>query len=147
MLAFIILFFITLAAFLLLLDNNVKAALDDICWLNSPDDLAESELSTDDCPDTQIALEWSRLWDCAGLALQSGVRRQVSQVIKSRHRVRQRLLFLRKRDELGFSFRISSLHQLMACRHASGADGDAVAQTLFIPKAQCAFSPLCFFLS
>ena len=38
----------------------------------------------------------------------------------------QVLLCSRKRDELTFSFRISSLHQLVVCRHASGADSDGV---------------------
>lgn len=147
MLAIIILLFISAAAFLLSRDNKGNVALDDICWLNSPDDLSDVDLFSADCPHYQMSQEWSRLWDCTGQVLRARFHRHKQRLAAISPSPCQRVLCCRKRDELRFSFRISSLRQLIACRHASGADCHHAGQPGFIHKAQCAFSPLCFFLS
>jgi hypothetical protein len=109
---------------LLSIDRKIKAMLDDLCWFNSVNELAENNLPEAECMDTQMAQSWSCLWDCAGEALCVSVRQRFHRLARFCSRFPHSLLSLRKRAELAFSFRNSSLHQLLVCRHASGADAD-----------------------
>ncbi|PXW40525.1 hypothetical protein DET57_11775 [Klebsiella oxytoca] len=115
---------------LLSIDSKIKVMLADSCWFNSVNDLAESDIAPVLCAESQITQNWSQLWDCAGQALCSGFSQSGQKEGLSRRLLPQGLLCSRKRDELAFSFRISSLHQLVVCRHASGADSDSVANKL-----------------
>lgn len=147
MLAIIILLFISAAAFLLSRDNKGNVALDDICWLNSPDDLSDVDLFSADCPHYQMSQEWSRLWDCTGQALRARFHRHKQRLAAISPSPCQRVLCCRKRDELRFSFRISSLRQLIACRHASGADCHHAGQPVSSTKHNARFRHCAFFLS
>ena len=118
---------------LLSIDSKIKVMLADSCWFNSVNDLAESDIAPAPCDEIQITQKWSQLWDCAGQALCSGFSQAVQKEGHCRRLLPQALLCSRKRYELAFSFRISSLHQLVVCRHASGADSDSVAN-----------NPICF---
>lgn len=117
---------------LLSTDRKIKSVLDDLCWFNSVGDLTENDIAEPECFDIQIAHSWSCLWDCASEALYASLRP------RSHHAARFSLhyphvqLWRRKRDELAFCFRNSNLHQLLVCRHASGADGDAHGWAFFV---------------
>ncbi|QRF10364.1 hypothetical protein [Klebsiella africana] len=111
---------------LLSADSKIKVMLADLCWFNSVNDLVESDITSTSCAESQITQKWSQLWDCAGQALCSGFSQSGDMKRYAHRQFPQVLLCSRKRDELAFSFRISSLHQLVVCRHASGADGDSV---------------------
>lgn len=113
------LFFILLSA-----DRKMKAMLGGLCWFNSINCLTESDLSEPECMDIQMAKEWSLLWECASQSLCAGVRQRFCRQTHFCQHFQHSLLCRRKRDELLFCFRNSSLHQLLICRHASGADAD-----------------------
>ncbi len=109
---------------LLSIDLKIKTMLDELCWFNSVNALAENEDIEQECMDTQMAESWSCLWDCAGEALCVSVCQRCHRLARFNLRFPQVLLCRRKRDELAFSFRNSSLHQLLVCRHTSGADAE-----------------------
>ncbi|WP_233596219.1 oligogalacturonate-specific porin KdgM family protein [Citrobacter braakii] len=111
---------------LLSIDSKIKIILADSCWFNSVNDLVEIDITPTSCTENLITQKWSLLWDCAGQALCSGFRQSCEMKRYAHRQFPQVLLCSRKRDELTFSFRISSLHQLVVCRHASGADSDRV---------------------
>lgn len=111
---------------LLSIDSKIKVILADSCWFNSVNDLVEIDITPTSCAENLITQKWSLLWDCAGQALCSGFRQSCEMKRYAHRQFPQVLLCSRKRDELTFSFRISSLHQLVVCRHASGADSDGV---------------------
>ncbi|TQO04458.1 UNVERIFIED_ORG: hypothetical protein FHU01_4782 [Citrobacter freundii] len=115
----------SLLLILLSCDRKIKRMLDYFCWFNSVNDLAENDIAEQECMDTQMAREWSSLWDCASEAIGASVRQRCHRPARFGLHFPQALLCRRKRDELAFSFRNSSLHQLLVCRHASGADGES----------------------
>ncbi|MFU0968077.1 hypothetical protein [Kluyvera ascorbata] len=109
---------------LLSVDCKIKTMLDGLCWFNSVNALAENDIPDAECMDIQMAQSWSCLWDCAGEALCVSVRQRCHRLARFCAYFPHALLRRRKCAELAFSFRNSSLHQLLVCRHASGSDGD-----------------------
>jgi hypothetical protein len=132
---------------LLSIDSKIKVMLADSCWFNSVNDLAKSDIAPVPGAESQITQKWSQLWDCAGQALCSGFSRPGQKKGRSRRLLPQALLCSRKRDELVFSFRISSLHQLVVCRHASCADSDSVVNNLiYLPQSTMRVFAIVLFL-
>ncbi|MCS3432490.1 hypothetical protein [Klebsiella sp. BIGb0407] len=103
----------------------MKTMLDDLCWFNAVNSLAESEADEAECMDTQMAKQWSQLWDCAGQTLCASIRRPFHHQQHLCPHVRDTGLNSRKREELVFSFRNSNLYQLLVCRHAGGSDSES----------------------
>jgi len=145
--------FITLimnsVAFLLSIDSKIKALLDNACWFNSLQDLTTNNTPDDgDDMDAQMAQNWSSLWDCAGQALHINIEHHFYLVNPSAQPASPSTLGCRKRTELTFCSRNTSLHQLVLCRHASGSDGDHLPAypSLFI-KHNARFRHCAFLLS
>ncbi len=113
-----------IVSILLSADRKMKLMLDGLCWFNSINCLTENDLPESDCMDMQIAKGWSLLWECASQSLCTGIRQRFCQKTPFCQHFQHSLLCRRKRDELLFCFRNTSLHQLLVCRHASGADAD-----------------------
>lgn len=135
-------------ALLLALDGKIKVMLNDVCWFNSVTDLAVNSLPVEECLDIQMAQHWSSLWDCAAQALHPETDRHFY-VSPGVAQPQQPVAALghRKRAELAFSPHNSSLHQQVLCRHASGSDDHHHQILIPFHQAQCAFSPLCFFIA
>ena len=113
---------------LLSLDRKMKTMLDNLCWFNAVNNLNESEVDDAECMDTQMAKEWSQLWDCAGQTLCASIQRPFHYQQHSGLPVQDSGLNCRKREELVFSFRNSNLYQLLVCRHAGGSDSEGPAK-------------------
>lgn len=116
---------------LLSIDRKMKTMLDDLCWFNSVNSLAEAD-TEEECLDIQMAKEWSQLWDCAGQTLCDSIRQQLHHQEHSNLHIQHNGLGCRKREELVFSFRNSNLYQLLVCRHAGGSDSESQAKKFVI---------------
>lgn len=110
---------------LLSLDRKIKTVLDDLCWFNAVNSLTEIEADEPECMDTQMAREWSQLWDCAGQTLCASIQKPFPYQEHSGSHIQDTGLNCRKREELVFSFRNSNLYQLLVCRHAGGSDSES----------------------
>jgi len=120
---------------LLSLDRKMKTMLDDVCWFNAINSLTETDSDESECMDTQMAKEWSQLWDCAGETLCASIRQPFHRDEHFAPHFQNAGLNVRKREELVFSFRNSNLYQLLVCRHAGGSDSDSQAKK-FVISAQ-----------
>jgi len=110
---------------LLSLDRKIKTMLDGLCWFNAVNSLTEIEADEPECMDTQMAREWSQLWDCAGQTLCASIQQPFPYQAHSGSHIQDTGLNCRKREELVFSFRNSNLYQLLVCRHAGGSDSES----------------------
>ncbi|WP_318373134.1 hypothetical protein [Enterobacter sp.] len=128
-------------------DSAVRAWLSKICWFTSVPSLEKDDAIIHDALDENTAVGWAQLWSSAG-KLCASVYRPIARLIKITHRASYAArLHSRKRDELAFLFRISSLRQLMACHHASGASDDAAFRLLVSPQSTMrAFAIVLFLL-
>jgi hypothetical protein len=138
---------ITLYRFMLLMfGGRARVWLNNSCWFNSVSELEKDDSVYSDSLDNVCVVNWSRLW-CSAEDLYHSLRHPHFPLLKARHSVvRPRRLAIRKRYELAFLFRISSLHQLLMCLHASGDCGDASMQETVLPRSTMRFSAIVLFL-
>ncbi|NIF46840.1 hypothetical protein F3J28_03540 [Enterobacter sp. Ap-1006] len=137
---------ITLFRFMLLmLGNKARVWLNNSCWFNSVSELEKDDAVYFDSLDNACVVNWSRLWCSAG-ALYHSLRYSHPPLLKRGHRVaRPHRLAVRKRYELSFLCRISSLHQLMKCLHAGGDAGDAAMLAAVRSQSTMRFSAIVLF--
>lgn len=116
-------------------DSAVRAWLRKICWFTSVPSLEKDDAVIHDALDENTVVGWAQLWSSAG-KLCASVYRPAAPLIKMSHHLGYAARpHRRKRHELAFLFRISSLHQRMACHHASGASDDAAFRLLVSPQS------------
>ncbi|WP_300003754.1 hypothetical protein [uncultured Cedecea sp.] len=122
--------------------------LDNLCWFNAVNSLAESDAVEAECMDIQMAKEWSQLWDCAGQTLCASIQQPFHHQSHAGSQVQEPGLNSRKREELVFSFRNSNLYQLLVCRHAGGSDSEGWAKKLVLSAQSTmrVFAIVLFFL-
>ncbi|EKT62269.1 hypothetical protein [Providencia burhodogranariea] len=133
--------------FLLSFDCKARAILSKICWFVPISSLENDESTNDQQLDIDISTNWSQLWLSAQKLCVSLCSNTV-EIIENKVSSKQLTsLKTRKRYELLFLSLVSSLRQLMACRHSSGAPGNIDCPLSKLLKAQCAFLPLCFFIT
>lgn len=144
--AYIVPTFIVCRLMLLSASNKVRICLNNSCWFNVVNELEKDTSVYSECIDNEFAANWSRLWCSAG-KLYNELCHGHAQLLKTQRAVsRPCRLAIRKRYELAFLFRISSLHQLMICLHASGDSGDTAMQQVVLPRSTMRFSAIVLFL-
>lgn len=131
---------------LLSIDRKIKTMLDNLCWFNAMNNLAESDIAESECIDTQMAKEWSQLWDCAGRTLYASIQKPFYHHVHSGFQAQKTGLNGRKREELVFSFRNSNLYQLLVCRHASGSDSEEQAEKFIAAQSTMRVFAIVLFL-
>jgi len=131
---------------LLSLDRKIKTMLDNLCWFNAVNRLTESDADEAECMDSQMAKEWSQLWDCAGQTLCASIQQPFHHQGHSGPHIQDTGLNCRKREELVFSFRNSNLYQLLVCRHAGGSDSEDQAKTLLFAQSTMRVFAIVLFL-
>jgi hypothetical protein len=128
-------------------DSAVRAWLSKICWFTSVPSLEKDDAIIHDALDENTAVGWAQLWSSAGKLCPSLYRPAAPLIKVLYHAGYAARLHSRKRDELAFLFRISSLRQLMACHHASGASDDAAFRLMVSPQSTMrAFAIVLFLL-
>ncbi|NIF31230.1 hypothetical protein F3J29_03635 [Enterobacter sp. Cy-643] len=126
--------------------SRARVWLNNSCWFNSVSELEKDDAVYSDSLDNVCAVNWSRLWRSAG-DLYHSLRYSHSPFLKKEHTAaRPRRLAVRKRYELSFLCRISSLHQLMMCLHAGGDAGDAAMLAAVRSQSTMRFSAIVLFL-
>lgn len=131
--------------FLLSFDCKARAVLSKICWFIPISSLEKDESIYNQLSESDISTNWSQLW-LSAQKLCVSLCSNTAEIIENKVPSKQLTsLKTRKRYELLFLSLVSSLRQLMACRHSSGAPGNINCSSLKLLKAQCAFLPLCFF--
>lgn len=138
---------ITLCRFMLLmLGSKARVFLNNGCWFNAVSELEKDTSIYSDSLDSECMANWIKLWHSAG-RLYHGLYHPNASLLKALPvEMRPRRLAVRKRYELAFLFRISSLHQLMMCLHASGDSGDAAMQVSLRPQSTMRCSAIVLFL-
>ena len=123
--AFIIRFFSMMTACLLSADSKARAWLNSVCWFTSLSALAKDDAPLTQDADDEIVASWTQVWCSVGKLCHPGAYPSAPPANTQRHTGVIVRLRSHKRGELVFLSRISHLHQLMMCRHASGEADDA----------------------
>lgn len=141
--AYIARYYFISTAFLLSIDGRIRTLLNNICWFTSINAL-EDDASFES--DEDAFLNWAQVW-CSARKLCVSVYRPTKPVKARRRAAHSTRLHSRKRYELAFLCRISSLHQLRACHHASGELDDAASSISVFSESTMRSCHCAFFIA